>query len=119
MLAILFGAFSFTSCSKPTSEPTSSDDNKTERATAERSAPAAVTVLIRNMKFEPTAIEVKKGDIVEWKNEDITPHTATASSFDSGSIGPEKSWRHTFTEAGNFPYICTFHPAMKAAVNVK
>lgn len=37
----------------------------------------------------------------EWKNADLTPHTATAPSFgDSGSIQPGQSWRHTFNEAG-------------------
>jgi plastocyanin len=41
------------------------------------------------------------------------------TGFDSGSIDPEKSWRHTFTEAGELPYFCTFQPEMKAAVVVK
>jgi plastocyanin len=71
------------------------------------------------MKFDPPNLVVKKGDIVEWKNDDITPHTATSPTFDSGPINPEKSWRHTFTEAGSFSYSCTFHPAMKAAIVVK
>jgi mono/diheme cytochrome c family protein len=86
---------------------------------ANANAPAVVQVLIRNMKFNPPSLEVKKGDIVEWKNEDITPHTATSATFDSASIDPDKSWRHTFTEAGSFPYTCTFHPDMKAAIIVK
>lgn len=81
--------------------------------------PAVVQIVIRNMKFNPPSVEVKKGDIVEWKNDDITPHTATSASFDSASIDPDQSWRHTFTEAGNFPYNCTFHPDMKATVVVK
>ena len=82
-------------------------------------APAVVHVVMRNMKFDPATLEVKRGDVVEWKNEDITPHTATSASFDSGSIDPDKSWRHTFGEPGNFPYACTFHPDMKAVVTVK
>lgn len=86
---------------------------------ADANAPAVIEVTIRNMKFNPSNLEVKKGDTVEWKNDDITPHTATSPSFDSGSIDPDKSWRHTFTEIGNFPYSCTFHPDMKAAVVVK
>jgi len=74
---------------------------------------------MKNMKFSPATIEIKKGDTVEWKNDDITPHTATSATFDSASIAPETSWRHTFAEAGSFPYICTFHPDMKASVVVK
>jgi plastocyanin/mono/diheme cytochrome c family protein len=90
-----------------------------QASAAHANAPAVVQVVIRNMKFNPPNLEVKKGDVVEWKNEDITPHTATSASFDSAAIDPDKSWRHTFTEAGSFPYICTFHPDMKAAIIVK
>ena len=86
---------------------------------ADANAPAVVQVTIRNMKFTPPNLEVKKGDTVEWKNDDITPHTATSAAFDSGPIASDASWRHTFTEAGSFPYMCTFHPDMKAAVIVK
>jgi plastocyanin len=86
---------------------------------ADANAPMVAHVAMKNMKFSPSTIEIKKGDTVEWKNDDITPHTATSATFDSASIAPETSWRHTFAEAGSFPYICTFHPDMKAAVIVK
>jgi len=76
-------------------------------------------VMIENMKFDPPTIEVQKGAIVEWTNSDITPHTATSGSFDSGSIDSDKSWRHAFTEGGSFPYACTFHPEMKGTIIVK
>ena len=78
-----------------------------------------VSIEIKNMKFDPAMLEVNSGDVVEWKNDDLTPHTATSADFDSGSIEPEKSWRRAFTERGNFPYSCTFHPEMKAAILVK
>ena len=90
-----------------------------EEGAATAEAPAIVQVVMQNMKFNPARVEVRKGDIVEWKNDDITPHTATSAGFDSGSIDPEKSWRHTFVDAGSFPYTCTFHPDMKAVVIVK
>lgn len=92
---------------------------ETDAAEARASSPAVVVVNIRNMKFDPASVEVRKGDVVEWKNEDITPHTATSSGFDSGPIDPDKSWRHPFTESGSFSYTCTFHPDMKAVVVVK
>ena len=85
---------------------------------AEANAPLVVYVAMKNMKFSPATIEIKKGDTVEWKNDDITPHTATSATFDSGSIASDAIWRHTFTEAGNFPYTCTFHPVMKATIIV-
>ena len=81
--------------------------------------PAAAQVSMRNLQFSPVTIEVKKGDVVEWKNDDLVPHTATSAAFDSGTIVSGKTWRHTFTNTGNFSYVCTFHPTMKGVVNVK
>jgi plastocyanin len=74
---------------------------------------------MRSLQFYPTNIEVTKGEVVEWKNDDLVPHTATSASFSSGTIVSGQSWRHTFTDAGNFPYVCTFHPRMKGVVIVK
>jgi plastocyanin len=108
---------------EPNSAPLSANANHTttvSNAGADTDAPTVVHVVMKNMKFVPAAVEVKAGDTVEWTNEDITAHTATsAPSFDSGSIDSDKSWRHTFSSAGNFPYSCTFHPEMKALVTVK
>lgn len=90
-----------------------------QAAVADANEPVVVHVAAKNMKFSPATIEIKKGDTVEWKNDDITPHTATGATFDSGTIAPEAAWRHTFTETGSISYICTFHPDMKGSVTVK
>jgi plastocyanin len=83
-------------------------------------APAVVVgVSMRNLQFEPRTVEIKKGDVVEWKNDDFVAHTVTSASFDSGAMQSGQTWRHTFTEAGNFSYACTFHPPMTAVVIVK
>ena len=34
--------------------------------------------MIREFKFEPATVTVHIGDTVEWKNDDIVPHSATA-----------------------------------------
>ena len=86
---------------------------------ADANAPAVAHVAMKNMKFSPATIEIKRGDTVEWKNEDITPHTVTSATFDSGSIASDATWRHTFKEAGNFPYTCTFHPVMKGTIIIR
>ena len=86
---------------------------------ADANAPLVVHVAMKNMKFSPATIEIKKEGTVEWKNDDITPHTATSAAFDSGSIASDAGWRHTFAQAGSFPYHCTFHPEMKGTVVVK
>lgn len=86
---------------------------------ADANAPLVLHVAMKNMKFSPATIEIKKGNTVEWKNDDITPHTTTSAAFDSGSIASDAGWRHTFTQAGSFPYYCIFHPEMKGTVVVK
>jgi len=90
-----------------------------EGAAANPGALAVVKVSMRNMRFSSGTLKIKKGTVVEWQNDDLVPHTVTSDSFDSGSLGPGKSWRHTFTKEGQFPYACTFHPAMTGVVVVK
>ena len=94
----------------------------TGRAPVNAVAPAVASsvtqVSMRNLQFYPVTIEIKRGDVVEWKNDDLVPHTATSASFNSGTIVSGQSWRYTFTNAGNFSYVCTFHPQMKGVVIV-
>src|ERR1043166_5603046 len=97
----------------------STSTSAVQSTVADANAPLVAHVGMKNMKFSPATIEIKKGDTVEWKNDDITPHTATAATFDSGSIASDAAWRHTFTQAGSFPYKCTFHPEMKGTVIIK
>jgi plastocyanin len=72
--------------------------------------------------ISPETIEIRKGETVEWVNNDLTPHSVTsqvADIFNSDSIEPEASWSHTFSQPGTFPYYCTFHPEMKGTIIVK
>jgi plastocyanin len=91
-------------------------------AQTQESTASVVPVTIRLVKYSPETIEVKAGQTVEWVNNDLTPHTVTSQGtgdLNSGSIDAGASWRHTFTQAGSFPYYCTFHPEMKGTVVVK
>lgn len=103
--------------------PASSVTPTTSDAPAEPEAkrPRVVAVEIRLMKFNPASVELNAGDTIEWKNRDITPHTATAEDkkFDSGPINANASWSYTFSNAGTFSYMCTFHPEMKGTVVVR
>jgi plastocyanin/uncharacterized membrane protein len=76
------------------------------------------TVVIKQMRFNPPQLNVKVGDTVEWKNEDIYSHTATANDgrFDSGLIDPGKAWSTTITAPGDIGYHCRPHPNMVAAI---
>lgn len=90
-------------------------------AAGEAPRPAAHRVVIDGVRFQPGVITVKSGDAVVWVNKDPFPHTATATAggFDSHEIGPGRSWTYTTARSGNFAYICTLHPTMKATLRVK
>ncbi len=83
--------------------------------------PTTHTVTIDATRFEPAVLTVTAGDIVVWINKDIIPHTATSQTglFDSGSLVQGQSFRYTPQQAGEFAYLCTFHPTMKATLRVK
>jgi len=78
------------------------------------------TVVIENMRFQPAALTVKRGDRVVWVNRDVVPHTATAApSFDSAAIAPGASWGITLKKPGRHEVVCTMHPMMKSSLVVK
>ena len=94
-------------------------------ANSRSAQPKVVTVVIRAFKFEPATVTVHAGDTVEWKNEDIVPHTATADgnpekpAFDSGTIKTGAAWRYVAPEKGTYNYTCTLHPNMKGELIVQ
>jgi plastocyanin len=79
------------------------------------------TVTIEGMKFQPQVLTVAVGDTVIWVNKDLVAHTATAAdgTFDSKLIAPDKSWKLTVRQPGEFPYVCTYHPTMKGTLKVE
>lgn len=104
------------------SAPVAQAATVTAPAPTQESTATVTPVTIRLVKFSPETIEVRTGQTVEWANNDLTPHTVTSQGtgdLNSGSIDAGASWRHTFTQAGSFPYYCTFHPEMKGTIIVK
>jgi len=96
------------------------------QATSSQNPAAKIaTIEIREFKFEPASLTVHSGDIVEWKNDDVVPHTATADDhdqepvFDSGKIQTGAAWRHVAPEKGTYNYICTLHPNMHGKLIVE
>jgi plastocyanin len=81
--------------------------------------PATHTVVMEAVSFQPAVLTIRAGDSVVWLNKDPFPHTATADTFDSKVIAPERSWKHTLEARGEFPYVCVLHPTMKATLRVE
>jgi plastocyanin len=89
-------------------------------AAANQKPSQAHTVIIKNFAFVPDHLAVAVGDTIVWKNEDSTPHTATADTeFDSKQLNTGQSFTFVARKAGSFPYICTFHPYMKGELVVQ
>ena len=90
-------------------------------AADDRPKPKTHTVTIERMRFVPEVLTVAAGDTIVWVNKDLVPHTATstAGTFDSKNIQTDRSWKFTTRKTGDFAYICTFHPTMKAMLRVK
>jgi len=88
---------------------------------AKTPAPRTHRVKITNFVFEPALLEVRAGDIVEWTNHDLVPHTATAidHSWDTGSLENGVTSRIVMRAPGKFAYHCAFHPRMEGVVTVK
>ncbi len=83
--------------------------------------------------YSPNPLNINVGDTVTWTNRDSTAHTVTSGTgvndpnkgkaFDSSPnfnplLIPQGTFRHTFTEAGEFPYFCALHPNMVGTVVV-
>jgi plastocyanin len=78
------------------------------------------TVVIEGTNYAPATLAVKRGDTVVWINKDPFPHTVTAKGvFDSHNIATGHTWQYTARKAGEFAYICTLHPTMKATLKVE
>ncbi len=90
--------------------------------------PAAPEVGMTNqLEFIPKRIAIDAGQTVLWKNTSDIPHTVTADpaqairpqdhvqlpegaeTFDSGTMQPGDTFRHTFTVPGLYRYFCVPH----------
>lgn len=78
-------------------------------------------ISIQNFAFNPDSVTVSVGTTVTWTNNDTVSHTVTSTdgAFDSGNIAPGDTFTFTFSTAGSFSYICSYHPNMTATVVVQ
>ena len=75
--------------------------------------PLIYTVTLAQMKFGPTPAQIHVGDTIEWVNDDIFVHSATATdkSFDV-DLKPKAHLWTTFHKEGTYPFACKYHPGM-------
>ena len=89
---------------------------------------SSVVVDIKDLAYSPASIQVAQGDTVTWMNsEEIMPHDVTSGTFGQPDVGqlfgseimmPGQSFATTFSQAGEFVYVCKLHPTMTGVVIV-
>ena len=76
-------------------------------------APKVYTVTIQQMAFGALPAGLRVGDVIEWVNNDIFVHSATArdKSFDL-ELKPKARARLILKQAGTVAFYCRYHPGM-------
>jgi plastocyanin len=99
----------------------------TPPATTQVQVPGASMVNIQNFAFNPASITVPRGTTVTWVNQDPANHQiindaqgsiAQGAIFTSNSLQKGETYSFNFVNPGTYPYHCSIHPSMKAAVIV-
>jgi plastocyanin len=82
--------------------------------------PETHTVTMTDTAFTPAEITISAGDTVVWENTSNVEHTVTSDDFESeDSLVPGATHEVTFTEPGEYDYICTIHVGMTGTVIVE
>lgn len=82
-----------------------------------------VVVGIRDFKFEPQHITIRKGQTVTWENREKRQYhsvwfEALGEAEPADYLFPEDTYTRSFDETGKFPYRCGPHPEMTGSVTV-
>ena len=78
-------------------------------------------VEVKDFKFTPGTITIKKGQKVTWKFDDSAQHNVTADDkkFASKDLANGQTYSETFNTVGSYSYVCTIHQYMRGTVTVK
>jgi len=78
-------------------------------------------IAIAGFDYKPGSLTVKAGTEVTWTNEDASNHTVTFEKGpgDLGNVDENARLSAAFDEPGRYPYVCQYHPNMKATITVR
>ncbi len=82
--------------------------------------PKLHVVEIKDMKFQPESLSVKRGDTVMWLNHDIVTHCVTeekTKAWTSSNIIANASWKLVIKNDAD--YFCAIHQVMKGKITVQ
>lgn len=77
-------------------------------------------VVMESFSYTPAELTVPVGATVTWTNRHGARHDVAAAdgTFTSPLFGEGETFSFTFTEAGEYPYVCTIHPGMEGKIIV-
>jgi plastocyanin len=80
---------------------------------------AEIQIRMAQVAYAPAQVSAHVGDTIEWVNEDIVAHTATArnGAWDV-MIGPNAKASVVLKSAGTIEYYCRLHPNMVGSIVV-
>lgn len=85
-----------------------------------------ITIQTFSPHFSPTLAKTVTGTTISWENPTSTLHSITHDgcqkmekcAFDSGPLGPNRTFSIDALPPGQYPYHCSFHPIMRGALVV-
>jgi plastocyanin len=81
---------------------------------------AKATIHLAGRRFDPSAVTVRAGAVVTFRNDDDRDHTASSrdGAFDTGILAAGSSEAVTLTTPGSYRYLCLIHPEMTGTITV-
>lgn len=76
-------------------------------------------ISIQNFAFNPQKVNIKKGSVVTWVNDDQAPHQIKFANVVSSVLLTGQTFSYTFSDTGSFDYICAIHPSMTGKIIVE
>jgi plastocyanin len=99
----------------------SSGSSGGQASSSEACPSGAVTIHMKDIKFNPETATAKAGQTVCWVNDDTVDHDAVAdsgASFKSVLFGKGKTFSSKLDKPGTVKYACTVHPGMTGEIKV-
>jgi plastocyanin len=125
-LALVAGCASSSGPSAPAAGSSSSMSGMAGMGSTGAAASSGATtsgdaVTVKNFSFAPMSLTVPVGSTVTWTFDDSAKHTVTAKdkSFSSPDLSSGQTYKHIFTTAGTYQYICSIHQYMTGTIVVK
>jgi len=105
---------SFAGCGGTTQTGSGESTTTTAAAPVNKGETVSITGSGSRFAFEPTAVTVKVGNIINWKNDSGSKHTVKTDSgqgvdFSSDTLAAGDTFQKTIDKPGTYTYFCSIH----------